>query len=76
MFVLDEKSSDFLQKLVLGEISSKTMSFVDMLIIGKALFFKETKETKNRCMRSRENSSIIPKSITSVDDVVITRKHT
>ena len=32
--VLDEKSSEFLKKLVLVEISSKTRSFVDILISG------------------------------------------
>ena len=32
--ILDEKSSDFLQKLVLVEISSKTRSFDDILILG------------------------------------------
>ena len=31
---LDEKSSDFLQKLSIFEISSKTMSFDDILFLG------------------------------------------
>ena len=32
--ILDKKSSDFLQKLVRVEISSKTRYFVDILILG------------------------------------------
>ena len=37
--VLDKNSSDFLQKLVLVEISSKTRSFVDILILGHPIPF-------------------------------------